>query len=111
MLDDKLMTRGEVAEALRTTVGGLSKMYSRGSFPKPLKRGRRALWPESQIRAYIDRQWKAANPGTQENLSTCAHSEPSSRKLATPQPLRRTARGTELHQHESGPSVAWKPKS
>ncbi|WP_445548663.1 helix-turn-helix transcriptional regulator [Frankia sp. CiP1_Cm_nod2] len=50
-----LRTAAETAEQLRTTVSALYNMRHRGQGPRAIKQGRRLLYAQSDIDAYIAR--------------------------------------------------------
>jgi len=51
---DKLFCKKELAALLGLTVSALDMKVFRGEFPKPSRLGRRAVWPESVVKAWID---------------------------------------------------------
>jgi hypothetical protein len=54
MIEDTLLTPGEVAEILRTSTGKLGNDRYRGVGPKFIKVGKRVLYRRSDVRAYLD---------------------------------------------------------
>lgn len=57
---ERLVTAKDVAASLLLSVSQVYRMISLGQFPKPMKFGVKSRWKESDIRAYIARQEKAA---------------------------------------------------
>lgn len=59
-MDEKLYTTEEVANILRTSAAQIHNILSRGyegiELPKSIRVGRRRLWPESEIKAWISAQ-------------------------------------------------------
>ena len=51
---EKYLTRDELAEVGRTTPGAISMMRSRGEGPKGTKVGRRVLYAESAVQAWLE---------------------------------------------------------
>ncbi len=54
-VDEKLMTTEEVAELCRTTPAGIANMRYRGNGPRGVRAGKRILYPESEVVAWLER--------------------------------------------------------
>lgn len=52
----KLLTKPEVAEMLRTTPNTVNFWLYKGTGPKSIKVGRRRLWNEEDVLAWLDEQ-------------------------------------------------------
>ena len=52
-MTEKLMTKEEVARYLRIAVRTLDYWVETGNFPRPLKLGRRCLWPEKEVADHL----------------------------------------------------------
>ena len=55
-LIDKLLALPEVRDAVGLSSATLYRMIERGDFPCPVKIGRAARWPASEIKAFIEKQ-------------------------------------------------------
>lgn len=59
-MDVKLLTAEELAEFLRTSTAQIYNILSRDDegteLPKSIRVGRRRLWPESEVKAWISAQ-------------------------------------------------------
>ncbi|PBB08423.1 hypothetical protein CKW39_08640 [Kocuria sp. WRN011] len=53
-MTDKLLTPTELAEYLHTTVGNLAQLRFQGRGPAFTKAGRRVLYRESDVQAWLD---------------------------------------------------------
>jgi prophage regulatory protein len=58
---DKLLALPEVRDAVGLSSATLYRMIERGDFPCPVKIGRAARWPTSEITAFIEKH-KTARP-------------------------------------------------
>ena len=52
---DKLLTLSEVRGVVGLSSATLYRMIERGDFPRPVKIGRAARWPTSEITAFIEK--------------------------------------------------------
>jgi predicted DNA-binding transcriptional regulator AlpA len=62
-LDEKFLTTQELAELCRTTPAGIANMRYRGVAPRGVRAGRRLLYPESEVIAWLERHADQPNAG------------------------------------------------
>ena len=53
---DTLMTKAEVAQTLKCSERTLERLVRDGGFPPPLRHGKEALWFESVVQKWLQRQ-------------------------------------------------------
>ena len=56
---DPLMRKAEVAQTLKCSERTLERLVCAGHFPPPLNHGKQALWFESVVQAWLQRQREA----------------------------------------------------